>query len=178
MCGFCARNEVRDGVLGHHERSARVDLVHQIEPLHVRVGRARELDRACIVHDDVDAAEAGCGLLDRTCDLRFLADVTGNRECFAASLLDLFGGRVNGALKLRVRLVSFRRDRNVCTVARGAERDRETDAARRAGDKEGLSLKRHQLASTPTASATFLNPSRCSKSANPCVIRRTTPGPS
>ncbi len=57
------------------------------------------------------------------------------------ALLDLRGRGVDRAGKLRVRLDGLRGDGDVGAVARGAQRDREADAARAAGDEQRLALE-------------------------------------
>ena len=57
--------QIRDGPFRDHEGAARVDLMHEVEPLHVGVGDAGELDRAGIVDDDIDAAELLRRLVER-----------------------------------------------------------------------------------------------------------------
>jgi hypothetical protein len=72
--------QVRDAVFRHHERAARIDPHHQVEPLHVGSLRVGEADGAGIVDADIDAAEFGDGPLDRVHHLRFLADIADNRQ--------------------------------------------------------------------------------------------------
>ena len=90
----------------------------------------RQVDRAGVVDADVDAAEALDGLRDgaaSTCVV--VADVADDRQRAAAGRLDLLGRRVDRALELGVRLGGLRDQRDVRAVARGAQRDREADAA-------------------------------------------------
>ena len=91
----------------------------------------REVDRARVVDADVDAAEALDGLRDRGGHLLLVADVADDRQRLAARRLDRLGGGVDGALELRVRLGGLGDQRDVGAVARGAQRDREADAAAR-----------------------------------------------
>ena len=98
--------------------------------------RAGELDGAGIVDADVDAAETLDGLCHGLGHLRFLADVAQHRQRLAAGLLDLLGGGIDRARQLRMRLGGLGRDRDIGAVARGAQRDRQPDAARAAGDEQ------------------------------------------
>src|ERR1700731_3690290 len=107
------------------------------------VDHRRDLDRARVVYDDIDAAEPGSRLDERILHHRFVADVDHDRQGPAAGALDFFGGGIDGAEKLRVRFGGLCGDRNVGAVAGGAKRDRKPDAARSAGDEQCLSGKRH-----------------------------------
>src|ERR1700733_2154964 len=128
---------------GHQESASRIDLVHQIEPLHVDVGDGRELNGAGIVDDDIDAAEFCRGLVQRVAHHGLVADVDDEGQRLAASALDLFGGGIDGAGKFWMRLRCLRGDRDIGAVALGAQRNRQPDAARRAGDEQSLAGKRH-----------------------------------
>ena len=75
---------------------------------------------------------------------RLVADVDGKRQRLAAGALDLLGGGVDRALQLRMRRFGLGRDRDIGAVARGAQRNRKADAARGAGDEQGLAGKRHR----------------------------------
>ena len=98
----------------------------------------RERDGAGVVDDDVDAAELRRGLVDRLLDVGLVADVDDERQRLAAGALDVLGGGVDGAGELRVRLGGLGRDRDIGAVAGGAQSDRQPDAARGAGDEQGL----------------------------------------
>ena len=135
--------EVRDARLRHQERAARVDLVHQVEPLHVGGERAGQLDGAGVIDADVDAAEPLERLLHRLCDLRLLADVAQHRQRLASRRFDLVRRRVDRARQLRMRLRGLRRDRHVRAVLRSAQRDRQPDPARPARDENRLAFQRH-----------------------------------
>src|SRR5262249_61137443 len=79
--------------------------------------------------------------VDPALHARFVAHVYAKRQRLASARRDLLGGRVDRAGKFWVRLGGLRRDRDVGAVARGPQRDRESDAARRAGDEQGFSRK-------------------------------------
>src|SRR5690606_9535895 len=101
---------------------------------------------AGVVDEDVGAAECGAGGGNRIQDLRFLADVALDRQGPAAGLLHLFGHRVDGAGELGVGHAGLGDDGDVGAVARGAQGDGAADAARGAGDEEGLACKgRHPV---------------------------------
>ena len=57
--------QVRQAGARDHERAARVDLLHQVEALHLEVAHRGEVDRAGVVHHEVDAAEPLDGLRRR-----------------------------------------------------------------------------------------------------------------
>ena len=142
-CGFDGFRQVRHRLLRAEERAARVDLMHQIEALHRRVERAGEADRRGVVDEDVDAAEALDRRGDRRVDLRFVADVGGDRERLAAGRFDIGGRRVDRARQLRMRLGGLRGDDDVGAVGGGAHRDRVADASRGSGDEERARAQRH-----------------------------------
>ena len=144
---------MRQRVLRDHEGAARVDLVHQIEALHLglRRRRSRLIAEALLttmsMPPNVSAVRAIA-----SCDGGLVADVDGERQRLAAGRLDLLGGGVDRAFELRMRLGRLRGDGDVGAVARGAERDGEPDAARGAGDEERLAGEAHAVM-PPTASA-------------------------
>ena len=93
--------------------------------------------------DDIDAAEMARGARDRILDGGFVTHVDFERQRPPAGLHDVFGGGVDGAGKPRMRRRGLGGDGDVGAVARGAQRDREPDAARRAGDEEGVVPEGH-----------------------------------
>ena len=103
----------------------------------------RELDGAGIVDHDIDAAEIARGRVDRGFHRGLVAHVDGERQRLAAGLFDRGGGGVDGAFELGMRLDGLGGDGDIGAVGGGLERDRETDAARAAGDEQGLALQRH-----------------------------------
>ena len=143
MCGFAGFREIGNGVFRHHEGAARIDLMHQIEAAHVGLRNRRELDGAGIVDHDVDAAEARRGLVERGLHRGFLAHVDLQSQRPPAGFLDLGGGGVDGAFELGMRLNCLGGDGDIGAVGGGLERDRQPDAARAAGDEQGLALQRH-----------------------------------
>ena len=67
---------------------------------------------------------------DRRVDLRFVADVGGDRPApCPPARFDVRGGGVNGARQFRMRLGGLRGDDDVGAVSGGPHRDRVTDAA-------------------------------------------------
>src|SRR4029450_4047241 len=68
---------MRDGIFGDHEGAARIDLVHQIEALHIGLGKLGERNRARVVDDDVERAEARRRLADRALDRGLVAPAAG-----------------------------------------------------------------------------------------------------
>ena len=116
--------------------AADIDAEHQVEALHRRGERAGEADGAGVVDQDVDAAEGLDGPRDGGRDRLLVADVAGEGQRAPAGGLDLRRGGVDRAGQLRVRRLGLGGDRDVGAVARGAQRDRQPDAARRAGDEQ------------------------------------------
>jgi hypothetical protein len=80
--------EMRDAGLGAEERAPGVDPVHQVPLLHRGLERARQMNGARVVHQDVDAPEALHRLLHRGVDLILEADVhhAGERPAPAFSI--------------------------------------------------------------------------------------------
>jgi hypothetical protein len=111
-----------------HERPARVDLLHEVEALHLEVPHRRQVDGAGVVHHQVDAAEALHRLGHRGVHGVGVADVSDDRERLAAGRLDLLGGGVDRARELRVRLGGLRHERDLHSVAGGPGGDRESDS--------------------------------------------------
>ena len=139
MCGFDGALQVRDARLRAQERAARVHLVHQVEPLHRRVERAGQADRAT-------RCSPGCRFR-RTSrpPAPPRARPAPRRGCQSpprarARRHPRFprAARVDRAGQLRVRLRRLRRDDDVRPVARRAQRDRLADATARAGDEHRL----------------------------------------
>ena len=89
--------QVLERGLAEDEGAARVDLLHQVEALHLELRHRREVDGGGVVDDDVDAAEALGGLLDRCGDPVGVADVADDRQRPPAHLLDLLRGGVDGS---------------------------------------------------------------------------------
>ena len=82
--------QVLERRLGEHERAAGVDLLHQVEALHLELRHRRQVDRRRVVDDDVDPAELLATVCrDRGRDLVRVADVADDRQRGAAHLLDL-----------------------------------------------------------------------------------------
>ena len=79
-------------------------------------------------------------LLDGRDHLVLVADVAQDAAAPCRRPLDLLGGGVDGARQLRVRLGGLGGDRDIGAVARGAQRDRQADAAAGAGDEQRLLL--------------------------------------
>ena len=134
--GVRGRDQVRDAGARRDERPPRVDPHHQVEALRGRLQRAGEADRARVVDEDVDAAEARDGRRDRRLDGRLVAQVAGDRQRLPAGGLDGARRVVDGAGELRVRRVGLADERDVGAVPRRAHRDREADAARGPGDEQ------------------------------------------
>ena len=104
----------------------------------------RELDRAGIIDHDVDAAEFLRRLVERISHDSFVAHIDHQRQRLAAGALDLIGRGIDRALQFWMRLGGFRSDSDVGAVARGAQRNRQPNAARGAGDEQGFAGKRHR----------------------------------
>jgi hypothetical protein len=132
---------VRDARLRHEERAARVDVLHEVVALHRQLLGAGDGDRARVVDDDVDAAEPLDRLRDGARHRLLVADVAHDRQGLAARRLDRLGSGVDRALELGVRLGGLGDQRDVRAIAGGALRDREADAAARAGDEHGLAFE-------------------------------------
>jgi hypothetical protein len=117
--------------------------MHEVEALHLRGQGARQLNRARVVDEHVDAAERAHGRLHGREHLLLLANVRDARNGAAPRLLDFPHGVVHRAGELRVRGVRLTDDGDAGAVAGRAEGDRLADAARRAGDEENLAGEGH-----------------------------------
>ena len=89
--------QVRQAGAGHDEGAARVDLLHEVEALHLEVAHRGEVDGARVVHHEIDATEALDGLGNGGLDRVGVADVPDDRQRLAAGRLDLLGGGVDRA---------------------------------------------------------------------------------
>ncbi len=128
----------RDGRAAEHERAADVDVLHEVVLLRLQVERAREVDDARVVDDDVDAAELALGLEDGLGDVVVVAHVAHDRQCPAARGADQLGRGMHRALELGVRGVGLREQGDVRAVPRRAQGDREADTAAPARHQDGL----------------------------------------
>jgi len=68
-------------------------------------------------------------------DLVFETDVAGERECVPARLLDGLDGTEDRAGEFRMRFDRLRDDRDVRSVTRGTQCDRQSDPSTRPGNK-------------------------------------------
>jgi hypothetical protein len=93
---------------------------------------------------NVERAEARDGLGDRARDRGLVAHVDNQRQGLAAGLFDCLRRRMDRAFELGMEGLGLGRDRDIGAVAGGTQRDREPDAARSAGDEEGLGFERHR----------------------------------
>src|SRR5690606_16105622 len=125
------------------EGAARVDLMHQVEALHIRFQRAGELYGAGIVDADVYAAEGFDRGRHCLGHLILVADIAENRQRPSAGRLDLARGSIDRARQLRMRLGGLGGNGHIGTVPRRADGDGKTDTPATAGDEKRLSLERH-----------------------------------
>jgi hypothetical protein len=111
-----------------------------------------------LFHDNVERAEAGHGLGNRALDRGLVAHIDDQRQGLAAGLFDCLRRRMDRAFELGMRGLGLGRDRDIGAVTGGAQRDRESDAARSTGDEEGLAFerhRRHRLRAKNASKATF-----------------------
>jgi hypothetical protein len=135
--------QVRDAGPADHERAAGVDGLHQVVAPDLQRLGAGQVDGRGVVDAHVDPAEHLGGLRDRAHDLGLVADVADDRQRAPARRLDLLGSRVHRPVQLGVRLGGLGDQRDVGTVPRRPDRDRQADAAVPAGNEQGLALERH-----------------------------------
>ncbi len=131
-----ARDDVRQARLRAGVGAAQVDGQHQVDALHRRRPRAGQADRAGVVDQDVDAAEARDALGDRGSNHCLVANVARHRQRVAAGGLDRSGRGMDRSGQARIRFSRLGGDDHVGAVARRAQRDRKADATRRAGDEQ------------------------------------------
>jgi hypothetical protein len=111
-----------------------------------------------LFHHNVERAEAGHGLGNRALDRGLVAHIDDQRQGLAAGLFDCLRRRMDRAFELGMRGLGLGRDRDIGAVTGGAQRDRESDAARSTGDEEGLAFerhRRHRLRAKNASKATF-----------------------
>src|SRR5262249_44451287 len=126
--------------------------------LHIGLGHRCQRNRARVVDDNVERAEARNGLGNRALDRALVAHVDNQRQGLAAGLFDCLRRRIDRAFELVMRGLRLGCDRDIGAVAGGAQRDREPDTARSTGDEEGLAFeryRRHRLRAKNASKATF-----------------------
>jgi hypothetical protein len=121
--------KIGNGKLRNHEGAAGVDLLHQIVPPHIGCRDGGQLDRAGVVHDDIDATEFIRGFIERSLHARFVTYVNRNWQCSSTGLRDLGGGGMNGTFQLWMRFDRLGGDDDVGAIGRCSQRDRKTDSA-------------------------------------------------
>jgi hypothetical protein len=114
---------------GAQECPSDVDPEHQVKSLHRRRFGRRQVDRAGVIDEDVDAAKGLGRPSGRSNHLFFLADVAPDRERLAPRGLDFSRRTVNRAGQLGVRFNGFGRDRDVGAIRGRTPDDGEPDAA-------------------------------------------------
>lgn len=115
--------------------AADVDAHHQVVTLHRRLQCAREADGTGVVHQDIYAAKLPHSLFDRGVHLVVKANVQGDGQGVSAGGFNLFRGGIDGAGQPGIGLGSFAGHDDVGAVTRGAQRNRQADAAAGAGDE-------------------------------------------
>ena len=133
--------EIGHSQLRRHVGAARVDLVHQVETLHVELLAAAERYGAGVVDDNVNSAEFFGGLRQGCRHLGLVAHVHRQRQGFAAGGLDFRGRSEDRAGQLGIRLRRLGGDGDIRAVARRSQGYGEANATRRAGDEKGLARK-------------------------------------
>jgi len=119
--------QMRQAGLRDEERAARVDAHHQVEALHVGRFGGRQGNGAGIV---------------RALHLLLIADITDDRQCHAAGILDFLGGSVDRAFQFGMRLGRLGGDRHTGAIARRTLGNGEANATATTGDEERLVLER------------------------------------
>ncbi len=79
---------MRNGVLAGHERSASIEIVHQIVLFHGQIFSAGDADGAGIVDEDVQTAEFCGGRLDGPRDVFLVKDVALNGQSFSTDFFN------------------------------------------------------------------------------------------
>ncbi len=128
--------QMRQRGLGAEKHRARIDALHQVVARRRGLLDVCQVDRAGVVNQRIQPAEA----LDRRRDgcrhLFLLADIDFHGERLTAGCLHLRGGLVDRAREFRVRRSGLRSDDDVGTFARQPHGDGFADAAARAGDED------------------------------------------
>lgn len=123
--------------LRHHERSADVDRLQQVEARDRESRDVGEAERARVVDAEIDPAEALRGARDGVGNARLVADVSDDREHVGAQRAQLLRCVIDRPGQLRVRGVGFRDQRDIGTRTRERPSDLEADAAAGAADERG-----------------------------------------
>ena len=123
-------------------RPAHVDCVHQVEPLHRRIERPRQKDRAGVVDEDIDAAKC----LDRLChsgsDLLLKPNIAHTRQRLPTGGFNLLTSAEYRSRQLWMRSVGLPNNGYVCAVPRSPQRDCLANSATGAGDEQRHAGKR------------------------------------
>src|SRR5882757_10325564 len=120
---------MRQTQLRAEEGAARVDLVHQIEALHVGVWSQCRTDGTGVVYQNVDATESLYRMCDSLYHLCVIPNINSQRERAAPGGFNLGRCGVNRAGELGVRLRGLGRDRDVCAIGRSPQGDGQADSA-------------------------------------------------
>ena len=121
--------QMRQSVLGTEKRAARIDLMHQVKPLHLQRLGAAQVDGAGIVDQDVDAAKMADGFVNRRLHLGFVADVAGDSQSLAAGGDEIGRGTMDGAGQFRVFRLGLGGNHDVGPVGSGSHGDGVANAA-------------------------------------------------
>ena len=123
--------------LGQGESAAHVDLLHQIEPLERQVFGLRDIQHACVVDDDVYAAEVVDGGIDHPGDVVVVPDVTDNGYGVSAQLVQFCDGGMNRPGQSRVGGIGLGEQDDVSTAARDRAGNGKSDATTSPGHDGG-----------------------------------------
>ncbi len=134
--------QVRQCELCAKVSAASVNLLHKIISLHFQRLDPAQVYSACVIDQNVDAAEFLKGLLDRRRDLLLETNVAGDWQSLAARRVDFRRRRENRSGEFCLGCRAFGGDRNIRSVAGGPQTNGEANAAARAGDEQRLARQR------------------------------------
>src|SRR5699024_11959813 len=82
---------------GEQERSAYVDVVHQVVAFHIDLFCLFQVDSRGIVDDDVNAAELFYCRVHGSLDICFLPNISDDRQSVPAGFTNFFGSSMDGS---------------------------------------------------------------------------------
>ena len=88
---------MRKAVLGNHESSSNVNLMHEVILLHRLIDSPHQVDCRSVVDQDINASKCFHNFLNTLLHALFISDVALEWKSFASSLFNFFGSGVYGA---------------------------------------------------------------------------------
>ena len=134
--------KMRQTILGNHESSPDIDLMHQVILFHGLVNASNQVNSWGIIDEDIDPSECVYHLLDALLNTLFTSDITLERKGLSSFVFDLFGSCVNGPWKSWLRLDCLSKDGNIGSILGTSESDSQSNPPGSSSDDNSFSLKR------------------------------------